>query len=210
MHYYIYLLTSSYPLYSEPTEKVDLISLKHALQQHQQSVITSIDEEDVQRIHVRRSLIFEDSFRQFSKDSFDITKMLKVCFVGESAIDDGGPRREFFQLLLNAIASKSGLFQGYPCHVVPCHNVDALVQNKYFVVGKMIATAIVQGGQPPVYFAGAVADFLVFDSVKSPVDIEDIADFGIRQGIGLCVGVGVMGLHFSIEMWGITGRGKCQ
>ena len=66
---------------------------------------------------------------------------------------------------------------------MPCHNVDAVEQIKYFVVGKMIATAIVQGGQPPVYFAGAVADFLVFDSVKSPVDVEDIPNFEIRQSL---------------------------
>ncbi len=140
-------------------------------------VITSADEEDVQRIHVRRSHIFEDSFRQFSKNSFDVTKMLKVVFVGESAIDDGGPRREFFHLLLNAITSKSGLFSGFPDHVVPLHNVKAVVNNKYFVVGKMM---LVQGGQPPVYFAAAVADFLVFNQVKSPVNINDIADFEVR------------------------------
>ena len=165
---------------STPNVKLDLISLKHSLKQHQQVVITSVNEEDVQRIHVRRSHIFEDSFRHFSKDSFDVTKLLKVRFVGESAIDDGGPRREFFQLL-NAIANKSGLFGGFPDHVVPLHNVDGLVHNKYFVVGKMIATALVQGGQPPVYFAGPVADFLVYDCVKSPVNIEDIIDFEVRQ-----------------------------
>ena len=93
-------------------------------------VITSADDEDVQRIHVRRSHVFEDSVRQFSKDTFNVTKILKVRFVGESAVDDGGPRREFFQLL-NAIASKSGLFSGFPDHVVPLHNVDALVHDKF-------------------------------------------------------------------------------
>ncbi len=167
--------------YSASNRKLDLISLKHAIQQHQRRVITSIDDEDVQRIIVRRSHVFEDAFRHFSKDSFDVTKILKVKFVGESAIDDGGPRREFFKLIIPAIANKSGMFGGYPSHVIPLHNVDALIRNKYFIVGKMIATAIVQGGQPPVYFAGAVADFIVFNSVKSLVDLEDIDDFEVRQ-----------------------------
>ena len=45
----------------------------------------------------------------------------------------------------------------------------------------MIATALVQGRQPPVYFASAVADFLIFNRVKSPVDTNDIADFEVRQ-----------------------------
>ena len=129
---------------------------------------------------MRRSHIFEDAFRHFS---FDITKILKVRFIGDSAIDDGGPRREFFQLLIQAIANKSGMFSGYPSHVVPLHDVDALIRNKYFIVGKMIAAGIVQGGQPPVYFANAVADFIVFNSVKSSVDIQDIADIEIRHSL---------------------------
>ena len=106
--------------------------------------------------------------------------MLKVFFIGESAIDNGGPRREYFQLLQHDIACKSGVFTGWPDHVTPLHNVEALARNKFYVIGKMLATALVQGGQPPVYFAGAVADFLVFDRVKSSVEENDIADFEIR------------------------------
>jgi hypothetical protein len=168
---------------SAPSEKVDLIKIRHLLKQHQHRVITSVDEEDVQRIHVRRSHIFADSFRHFSKESFDVSKMLKVVFVGECAIDDGGPRREYFQLLLHAIACHSGLFGGWPNHVVPLHNIDALSRSKFFVIGKMLATALVQGGQPPVYFACPVADFLVFDRVRSPVDLDDIDDFDVRQSL---------------------------
>ena len=107
--------------------------------------------------------------------------MLKVSFVGEAAIDDGGPRREYFQLLLRDIASKSGLFKGYPDHVVPVHSIEALAGNKFFTVGKMLATALVQGGEPPAYFAGAVADYLVFDQVRSTVDLDDISDYEVRQ-----------------------------
>ena len=59
------------------------------------------------------------------------------------------------------------MFGSYPNHVVALHNVDSLVHNKYYIIGKMIATALVQGGKPPVYFAGAVADFIVFSTVKS-------------------------------------------
>ena len=161
--------------------QTDPIKIKHILQQHQKRVITSTDEEDVQRLHVRRSHIFEDSYRSFSKHSFDGTKMLRVVFVGECAVDDGGPRREYFQLLLHDIATRSGLFVGWPNHVVPLHNVAALSHNKYYVIGKMLAVAIVQGGQPPVYFCSSVADYLVYDRVSSPVNLEDISDFQVRQ-----------------------------
>ena len=42
-----------------------------------------------------------------------------------------------------------------------------LLVNGFSFIGKLIATALVQGGQPPVYFAGAVADFIVFSTVKT-------------------------------------------
>ena len=68
---------------------------------------------------------------------------------------------------------------GYPSHVIPLHNVDALAHSKYFIVGKMMATAIVQSGQPPVYFANAVADYIVYDSMRCSVDLEGFTLQGI-------------------------------
>lgn len=151
------------------------------LQQHQRKVITSDDPEDVCRIYVRRTHVFEDAYRCFRKQSNDGSKMLKVNFVGDSAVDDGGPRREFFHLLSTAIARDSGLFLGWPRHVMPLHNVEALECNKYYVVGKMFAISIVQGGEPPVYFSSPVADYLIHGMVNSSVDIDDIPDFNVKQ-----------------------------
>ena len=165
----------------DPDQAVDPIVIKHALKQHQQSVVSALDIDDVQRLHVRRTHIFTDSLRQFTKSSFDVSKILQVTFVGEAAVDDGGPRREYFKLLQQSIACSSGLVVGWPHHVVPIHNVDALMHNKYYVVGKMLATALVQGGEPPVCFAGAVADFIVFQTVKSAVNVDDIPDVAVRQ-----------------------------
>lgn len=163
------------------SKKPDIISAKHVLQQHQYKVITGRDEEDRQRIHVRRSHIINDSIRAFSKPNFNVSKMLKVIFVGEPSVDDGGPRREFFELLMREAFTTSGLFVGWPQNVIPTHNVQALADNKYYVVGKIIATSLVQGGQPPVCFSPAVADYLVFDEVKSSPCLQDIPDYDVRQ-----------------------------
>lgn len=81
-------------------EEPHLIKAKHVIQQHQERVITpKLTDEDVQRIHVRRKYLLADSLRAFSKPTFNLSKMLKITFMGESAVDDGGPRREYFQLL---------------------------------------------------------------------------------------------------------------
>ena len=130
--------------------KFDRIVAKHVLLQHQNKVITGQDEEDKQRIYVRRSNLIADAIRHFSKPNFDVSKPLKVYFVSEkSVVDDGGPRREFFQLAMKEAFSISGLFVGWPQNVIPVHNVEALADNKFFVIGKIIATSLVQGGEPP-------------------------------------------------------------
>ena len=100
---------------------------------------------------------------------------------GEQAVDDGGLRREFFRLLLSEIFLKSGLFSGAPDNVVPLHSVQAVTSNKYLVIGKMLATCLVQGGQAPCCFSQAVADFIVYDCIRSPVCLEDIADYEVRS-----------------------------
>ena len=165
----------------KPVATADIIATKHILIQHQQRMIKAKDEEDYQRLYVRRSRVYSDAMRSFGKPSFDVEKMLKVSFIGEEAVDDGGPRREFFNLLIKNIFTSSGLFCGWPDHIVPLHNIPAITSNNFFIIGKMIATCLVQGGEPPVCFAHAIADYLVFDRIKSTTCVEDIPDPDIKS-----------------------------
>lgn len=160
---------------------IDPVGVKHILIQHSKRVLRDVEDEGYQRINIRRSCLLDDSFRQFSKHSFNVEKLIRVVFIGEPAVDDGGPRREYFRLLMRDVFTKSGLFSGYPEHVVPLHNVEALAENKFYLIGKMIATSIVQGGEAPTCFAKAVADFIIFSQVQSPVCIEDISDHSIQS-----------------------------
>lgn len=95
---------------------------------------------------MRRSNLYHDTFRSFSKPTFNVNEMLKVCFIGEpGTVDDGVPRHEFFSLLIREIFRMSGLFLGWPEHAVPVHNVQAVANNNFYLVGKMLATCLVQG-----------------------------------------------------------------
>ena len=150
---------------------------KHVLLQHQIRVIQGINEEDKQRISVRRSYLWPDVVRAFSKSSFDVSKMLKVRFVGEPSVDEGGPRREFFQLAVKDALS-SELFEGWPSNVTFCYNIEAVANNTYYIVGKLISTCLVQGGQPPACFS---TDYLVYGRVMCEANLSDISDCDIKQ-----------------------------
>ena len=73
---------------------------------------------------MRRSHIFEDALAAV-RHSFDEKLHIRVRFLGEPGIDDGGPRREFFMLLLGAIANNSSLLYGPPNRRVLRHNTTA-------------------------------------------------------------------------------------
>ena len=179
--------------------KPDPIRLKHILLQHQLKVISGENEEDMQPIHVRRKYIFSDAMRAFCRPTFDVSKMLKVRFISEQAEDEGGPRREFFGHLVKEALQQPTLFVGWPDHVIPVHNIDAVSDNKYYIIGKMIATSIIQGGQSPLCFSAAVADFLVYDSVKSKPCIQDIPDQHVCEALNeVCCGLLFMIILISV------------
>ena len=48
-------------------------------------------------ITVRRSRLLASTFDAMRRSTFSCRKNLKVEFSGEGAVDDGGPRREFFR-----------------------------------------------------------------------------------------------------------------
>ena len=51
------------------------------------------------KVKVRRDHLLEDAPGQFSKNADELKKPLKVSFDGEEGVDEGGVKREFFQLL---------------------------------------------------------------------------------------------------------------
>ena len=68
---------------------------------------------------------------------------------GRDAIDLGGPRREYFTLLLKAAANHNGLFEGPLEHRIPVHDMSALMEKTYFSVGEIFAVSALQGGPAP-------------------------------------------------------------
>ena len=71
----------------------------------------------------------------------------------------------------------SGLFSGWTEHAVPIHDVQAVANNKFYLVGKMLAACLVQGGEPPVK---GVADYIVYDRIQSRTCIDDIPHHEIQ------------------------------
>ena len=120
-----------------------------------------VDRSCNQRIAVRRKHLFSDAMNRFC-GGVDEHKYLKVTFVGEPAVDDGGPLREFFHILMIELSECNSLFCGSCDSRIPRKNVVEFQKKSYYHVGKMIAMSLVHGGPAPHFFSPVVADYICF------------------------------------------------
>ena len=129
------------------------------------------------RLTVSRSSILSDSVSIFKQRSFDFRKPLKITFEGDPAIDGGGPKREYFTLVLRQLLSPSAsprLFEGRGNVFLPMHNSDALRSNLYKVAGRIVATSIIHGGPGfPVFPRGL---YIYFQNQKTNDVVDHISE----------------------------------
>ena len=114
------------------------------------------------RIKVRRRNIWEDSKVKLAKYTESVlNNIIKVQFVGEPAVDQGGPRNEFFSLLHREVCG-SNMFIGNETCKLFNHNLLALEQRNYFIYGQLCSLAIMQGSPAPSFLSPTLADYIVF------------------------------------------------
>ena len=135
--------------------------------------------DNVHRITVRQKKVLEDALFHFKK-GIPQDKRLKVTFIGEPAVDDGGPLREFFRLLIPASRL---LFSGSDGINCPTDNIVEYEKKTYLYVGQMFAASIVLGGPSPSFLSPAVADYLLFGLEKIKATPEDVPDLLIKRSL---------------------------
>ena len=143
----------------------------------------------IKRISISRENILEDSIIHFKKHNDSLCPQVRVRFDGEPAIDPGGPRREYFTILLTSLVScKSSirLFEGREGRLLPMKNTDALRGQLFKVAGRMISTSIVNGGPGFPCLSPAIYEYLVKgfqEGLVSTITKVDIVDIDAFQAI---------------------------
>lgn len=126
------------------------LTIEGVIKQHRGQVITG-DPDKPYRITVRRSNILEDTLDEL-RFGFDESKYFRVTFMGDPAVDQGGPRREYFMLLMGTIANSGSLLDGPPDRRILRHNANAfqvrmnimICRFFYFVVFRMNSICILE------------------------------------------------------------------
>jgi ubiquitin-protein ligase E3 A len=98
-------------------------------------------------IEVRRDHLITDTLHHLDGcHPHDLRKQLRVKFVGEDGIDEGGLQKEFFQLIMREIFSpKYGIFRDYEngCFWFrPMDNVMKDLEAECKLVGQLVGLAL--------------------------------------------------------------------
>lgn len=157
------------------------LSLSDVLREHRY-IFLPHDEEDRLRITIRRKHILADTLHKL-RGGLNISKHLKVTFLGEPAVDAGGPLREFLHHLMQELSGNNSLLCGSSTARVPRHSVVELERRSFYYIGVMLALSLVHGGPAPQFFSGAVADYIVTGIRGVKPSIGDIPDSDVRQSL---------------------------
>ena len=141
------------------------------------------DIDDRQVVRVRRSHLWEDSLRAFRKESMDTSKLLNVHFIGEEAADEGGPRREYLQLLLNSIVNKAGILEGSEKRRIFTLNPLLLTSQVYYQAGRMTALAIQQEGPGLKCLSPVIYYMMLGIPDHAEITPDDVPDLEMRARI---------------------------
>ena len=138
------------------------------------------DRNAYQRLVIRRKHIWKDSLQSF-RSHLDFSKYIRVTFVGEPAVDEGGPLREYLHLLMGVVGSHNDLFRGDDYSRVPCPNLRALQQKTYKYIGQMIAVSLIHGGPVPSFLAPSVLEYITFGLEKVKGRVEDVPNKELKE-----------------------------
>ncbi|XP_056585576.1 G2/M phase-specific E3 ubiquitin-protein ligase-like isoform X3 [Triplophysa dalaica] len=136
-------LTSSTSYMSCRNSSIEDIDVESLLREFQQNHLSASEHVSVL---VNRNRLLQSAKNAVSNCNFSWTKLPFVKFVGEEALDCGGPKREFLRLLMMEVQSSLGIFEGKPGHLFFTYDQMALEQHKYELAGKLIAWSLAHGG----------------------------------------------------------------
>ena len=111
---------------------------------------------------VLRKKLMQTCMRAVQEKNFGFKKVPCVVFSGEDSADLGGPRREFFRLLIQAVCKEFGVFEGKPYKLVFSYDHAVITSRKPFLAGQLMSWSILHGGPVPQSVAEDVF-FLMFD-----------------------------------------------
>ncbi|KAJ1977816.1 hypothetical protein H4R35_002144 [Dimargaris xerosporica] len=174
----------NYPFILNPAMKSDILKIENVINMRQElqdaffrALFMGVNSPYLV-LEIRRSHIVRDAMCQLTnKTSNERRKQLKVRFVGEDAIDEGGVQKEFFQLVVREMfAEQYGMYEfneeSRLCWFTRSADDDGATLEEHRLMGSLIGLAIYNSVILDVHFPLALYKKLM----DQPVGLADLAD----------------------------------
>lgn len=123
------------------------------------SIMQMLNEEFRQRpvikVQVDPEDVWQDMVVQYKSPKMDLTKQIRICLLGQPAIDTGGVRCQVFNSIYNDFLTNKyiRLFEG-PLHSCrPLYTAESRASGLFRIMGMMVAHSISQDGVGFPYFS---------------------------------------------------------
>ena len=132
---------------------------------------------------IRRNNVVDDVMRKmnmFFKNS--VIKPITVEFVGEEAIDDGGPLRELYTIFYDNAPGK--LLYGPEKNYSFMHDQHRNEKCHFYLLGKFVANGLLQGVPGPHWFCKPLVEYILSDDVAAStitVQLTDVPVFEVKE-----------------------------
>lgn len=129
--------------------------------------------------NVFREEIFTCCVRAMRRQTFSPFNKIFVKFsdmegTSEGAIDEGGPTRELFRLVINFIKD-SPMFTGTQKKHISL-NAKAFNSRHYYEAGRIIALSLVHGGPAPHFFSDTLFNLIIGQDKKVSPTLSDVEE----------------------------------
>lgn len=149
---------------------------------------------EVDLVIKRENSIIVQLLKKYKIPTFNLRSPLNVQFMTsgtfEPRIDAGGPKREFFHLLMNELVRGSfngiRIFEGEQGHLLPVNNYELLSSHFFEMVGKMVLHSLLHQCRGLEGISPAVTNYIVSgnrDSVLQHLSLHDVPDPCLRRNL---------------------------
>ena len=163
-------------------------SLRNRLDEILGELARVIDSTAICKFNIARNFIWEGTKRGLGRKSFLPRNKISVKFsddagTSEGAVDQGGPMREFFSLVIQWMVN-SQLFCGPEGKKMLTCQRKCLDERDYFYAGEILTMSLVHGGPGPECLSPTLFEALIKDDIsKIAVPLDDVCDQELRSSL---------------------------
>ena len=123
-------------------------------------------------LFVNQQTILDDCFAYYKNPNFNPKIPLRIKFIGQVAIDAGGPTRQFYSLVADKVIEEH--FVGNDGFFLPKSDANTVQSDIFVAVGKIVAHSIVHGSGGLPFFSPSTYNYLCHGNIAEAMALMEL------------------------------------